>query len=122
MALLPCRECGAQVSDGAPTCPSCGVASPGGQAQLVIQREKRLQGAIVPLGVWVDSSHLGSLRSGQSISMSVSPGVHRIEGQLEQAHSKGSAQEFDIPGGRSLVITVTLSRWNGKPTFTPSWA
>jgi hypothetical protein len=28
MALKPCRECGAQVSDAANTCPSCGVQSP----------------------------------------------------------------------------------------------
>jgi hypothetical protein len=28
MALKPCRECGAQVSDAANICPSCGIQSP----------------------------------------------------------------------------------------------
>src|SRR5579862_8845234 len=30
MALKPCRECGAQVSDAAETCPHCGVPAPAG--------------------------------------------------------------------------------------------
>ena len=30
MALKPCRECGAQVSDAAEICPHCGVRAPAG--------------------------------------------------------------------------------------------
>ena len=32
MALLPCRECGEQVSTEAATCPRCGIPSPAGGA------------------------------------------------------------------------------------------
>src|SRR5437879_8722924 len=32
VALIPCPECGHQVSDRAPTCPSCGVPNAAGRA------------------------------------------------------------------------------------------
>ena len=118
MAMISCRECGSRVSDGAPSCPHCGVTSPGGQAQIEIRRESRLSGALVPLGVWLDSKDLGTLSPGKSLSLTVTPGVHRVECQLLQAHNKGGAEEFNVPAGRRLVVSVTTSRWNGKPEFT----
>lgn len=39
MALSACRECGAQVSDQAPTCPSCGIEVP------ILTAHKKLQRA-----------------------------------------------------------------------------
>jgi ribosomal protein L40E len=35
MGLVACRECGADVSESAPTCPNCGVENPGGNAPRV---------------------------------------------------------------------------------------
>jgi len=118
MAMISCRECASSVSDSAPTCPHCGVASPGGQSQIEIRREARLTGAFIPLGVWLDSKELGTIGPGKSLALTVSPGRHRIECQLQQAHNKGGAEEFDVPAGRRLLVTVTTSKWNGKPDFT----
>jgi hypothetical protein len=117
MALVACRECGREVSGSAPTCPNCGVTAPGGQARLEISRVKRLQGALIPLSVWVDSNHVGNLGSGKSLTLSVLPGIHRIECQLQQPPAKGAAQEVEVPAGGHLVVTVATSRMTGTPSF-----
>lgn len=118
MAMTTCRECGKPVADSAQSCPNCGVTSPGGLAQLEVRRTSRLQGGLVPMSVWIDSEHMADLRAGKSVSLTVAPGIHRIECQLQQAHNKGGAQEVEVPAGKRLVVVVTLSRWNGKPDFT----
>ena len=122
MAMVSCRECGRSVSDGAPSCPNCGVTSPAGQSQQEIRRVSRLTGALIPLAVWVDSNHVGNLGPGKSLTLTVTPGIHRIECQLQQAHNKEGAQEVTVPAGKHLVVTVATSRLNGKPSFTPELA
>ena len=41
MALRPCRECGAQVSTEADTCPHCGIAQPANADSLINVRPGR---------------------------------------------------------------------------------
>ncbi|NJP99711.1 hypothetical protein [Streptomyces zingiberis] len=90
--------------------------------QLEIKRVSRLMGAAVPMAVWIDSNHVGTLASGKSLTHTVTPGTHRVECGLQQAGSKDGAQEFDVPAGRRLVIVVTTSKWNGKPIFSAELA
>jgi hypothetical protein len=118
MAMVSCRECGRGVSDSAPTCPNCGVTAPGGQAQLEIRRVKRVQGAWVPMVVQVDSDHVGNIESGKGVTLTVMPGVHRIECQFQQSPPMSRTQEFEVPPNRRLVVTVAASRWTGRPDFT----
>lgn len=121
MAMIECRECKNSVSDKAPTCPNCGVVSPGGQAQLEILRASGLTGVMVPLGVWVDSNHVGNIGAGKSVTLSVSPGIHRVECGLQKSGPgyKMGATEVDVPAGRQLRLTVGISKWNGAPKFSP---
>ncbi|WP_286967036.1 MULTISPECIES: hypothetical protein [Arsenicicoccus] len=118
MALINCRECTKQVADSAPTCPHCGIRSPGGAAKLEVRRVKRLDGAIVPLVVMVDNEEMARLTSNKSFNMTVSPGTHRIECVFLKRPVASAAQEFDVPAGKTLVITVAMSRLTGKPQFS----
>jgi hypothetical protein len=77
-----------------------------------------LGGALIPLDVWVDSNHAGTLGSGKALALTVAPGIHRITCAFRDAHSPEAAQEFDIPAGRRFVVIVAGSRLNGKPLFT----
>lgn len=122
MAMINCRECGNSVSDSAPTCPRCGIASPGGVTQLEIRRASRLSGAIIPMSVWIDGSHVGTLTAGKKLVHTVTPGAHRVECGLHHAMTPDAAQEFDVPPGRRLVVVVAPSRWNGKPSFSSELA
>lgn len=122
MPLVPCTECTTPVSDTAPTCPKCGRPSPAGVAQLEVARVRRLQGALVPLAVWIDANHVGNLGPGKSVTLTVPPGIHRIECQLQQNFCKLGSTEVTVPPGRRLVVTVATSRFNGAPTFTPELA
>lgn len=48
MALVACRECGARVSSEAPSCPHCGILSPGGATQPTPARSSTPQAARPP--------------------------------------------------------------------------
>lgn len=123
MAMVSCRECGNEVSDAAPTCPRGGIASPGGVTMLEVRRVSRLSGAIVPMSVWVDSQHVGTLTSGKSVTVTVSPGIHRVECSMQHSMAKDApGQEFTVPAGRRLVVLVAPSRLNGKPSFSSELA
>ncbi|WP_412538498.1 zinc ribbon domain-containing protein [Longispora sp. K20-0274] len=117
MAMVSCRECKHSVSDSAPTCPSCGVKSPGGHAQLEIKRAKSMLGAALPLSVWVDSNYVGDLGPDNNVTLTVTPGPHRVQCQL--ANHKAASQQFEVPAGRHLLVTVATSRWTGEPKFAP---
>lgn len=118
MAMVSCLTCENPVADTAPSCPHCGVTSPAGSARLEVKRVSRILGANVPVAVWVDSNHIGNIVSGKSITLTVTPGLHRIECRLPDQFQKERAQEIDVPAGGSLVIIVALSRWNGQPEFS----
>jgi hypothetical protein len=116
MAMVPCRECDQSVSESAPTCPKCGVMSPGGKAQIEIKRVKRAQGKWVALTAWVDSEKLGDIGAGNSVTHTVTPGHHRVQCQLQGYEA--ASQEVEVPANGHLVVTVATNRWNGKPGFT----
>ena len=50
MALVPCRECGKEVSDQAQTCPNCGIKTPSKKAH---QRKMIVTGVVILLIVSV---------------------------------------------------------------------
>ena len=76
-------------------------------------------GAIIPMSVWVDSQHVGTLTSGKSLSLTVSPGRHRVECAMQHDRALDApGQEFDVPAGRKLVVLVAPGRLTGRPTFT----
>jgi hypothetical protein len=79
---------------------------------------KRHQGSAVPLAVWIDSEHVGSLNSGESLKKAVAPGVHRVDCKFQQALAKQGGEDFTVPIGKKLVVVVTTSRLTGKPEFT----
>lgn len=122
MAMVPCPDCGKSVSDNAPSCPNCGRQSPGGQAQLEVRRVSRMQAALVPMALWIDGTHYGYLKSGKKVTLTVTPGIHRVEVDMQQPMTKGGAEEFDVPAGRKLVVVVTPSRMSGKPSFSAELA
>lgn len=89
MALTKCRECGAQVSSKAPTCPSCGIKSPGKrQTEIIIGL------IIVALFVWL----VNSMGGGPKPSPASSPA------QREQ-----TAAEL-----RVKMIESGFSSWDGS--------
>lgn len=56
MALKPCRECGKEVSTGAPKCPHCGAKSPT-ESALSHGLKGILSGLVlIGLGVWIWSA------------------------------------------------------------------
>ena len=78
MALVECKECGSRVSDGAVTCPSCGVAGPAGAGKLLVTRQKQLMGGFFPVSVAVDGVGHGRLMPGGQMELELAPGRHEV--------------------------------------------
>lgn len=108
MALVPCRECGAEISAAAPTCPKCGVPSPAGKtASLVVTRERRLTGAI--LLMWVGIEGRGKqLSGGQSVSFDLAPGEHQLE--VGFGGDDLYEYEFEVAPGESKRAVVAIGK------------
>ena len=125
MALVSCRECGREVSDGAGACPHCGISAPGGQSRLELRRAiGRLAGSAAPMRVWIDGNEAGVLTGGKSnIDLSLLPGTHRIECQVQaNVPTKTGVLELDVPAGRRLIVTISTSKWNGAYAFASETA
>lgn len=88
MALIPCPECGSEVSDRAPTCPKCGVPIASAPKEVLIHFR----------------------RSGQllNIGCSVSSGGRVI--------AKGKQGDtLRVPCSEPIEIEVKVNGWFGKP-------
>lgn len=79
MALVPCMECGNQMSDSAPTCPPCGYRAPVQTGQLVVQRRAKYTGSAYATEVIVDGRHYGTVRrAGKPLTINLPVGTHAL--------------------------------------------
>lgn len=93
MAMAKCRECGAEVSDSAKTCPKCGIAKPVKKTSLIAKLFLGL------LGLWVigiiisgGSGTGGSSPPAQpSVAVPVVPGSQWSYSHVADAMSKGTS-------------------------------
>jgi hypothetical protein len=81
MALISCKECGAQISDAAPVCPRCSIAQPGltKTGKLSISRKASTTGSLHFVQVVVDGKQVGEIRDGGNLTLDLAPGTHMIE-------------------------------------------
>jgi hypothetical protein len=105
MALIQCRECGADISDSAATCPRCGVSAPGGTGTLTLLRPQFRNGAI-GVEVYVDGRPYGSLRMKGRLSIPIAPGDHHVE--LRTSQGKSGVGTVTTRSGETM-LTVSLS-------------
>ena len=92
MALIPCPECGSEVSDKAPTCPKCGVPIAAAPKEVLIHVD-RADGQLFNIGC------------------SVSAGGTVI--------AKGKQGEtLRVPCTAPMEIEVKVNGWFGKPKLT----
>jgi len=113
MALLPCRECGNEVSAEAPTCPKCGVPAPVGKsAQLVVTRKKALRGAINLVQVTVDDLDGGwaTLSMGERAGFPLLPGRHQLLVSFDSNSDYYSSYEFEIAHDETLNAVVQIGK------------
>ena len=112
MAMIQCKECGSNVSDAAPTCPSCGISSPGGSCTVTFVRTG-LNGRLMGMEVYVDGKPCGGLGPTGRITVPVAPGPHQFEVLTSRG---GSAASTVTASNGEVVVNVSLGMTN-KPKF-----
>src|SRR5882724_318855 len=102
MALKPCRECGAQVSDAAEICPHCGVRAPA--AAPVVPRRRLGCGRICLLGLF--ALFLITVISNRSRIEQITPeqqAVKQKEEAAEQERKRKEAEANAVEQNRAAV-------------------
>lgn len=116
MALVSCKECGAEVAESAPVCPKCGVQNPAGKTcQVSITRKKALTGAVGTVEIGIDdlSAQIGN---GETLTLDLAAGGHSIEAVSSNpitgaVISRGDT--FDLQGGQAANYECGFSAWSG---------
>lgn len=118
MALVICPDCSQKVSDSAPSCPKCGRPSPGGSCTLSVRRPGKML-FLSPLEVKVDGITVATLNAGQSTSLRISPGSHRLQCEITPPSQgrKIFAVDLQISGSSNNTAEITFSKLTGKPTI-----
>lgn len=104
--LVACKECGAQVSSSAASCPKCGAPNPTGRGQLVIARAKQIRTALNNVKVVIRGEVVGDLRSGQALTLDLPPGEYPVEVRAEYILPNVFVNIFQNLFPNSTVATV----------------
>jgi zinc-ribbon domain len=101
MALIPCPECGSEVSDRAPTCPKCGVPLASTPKEVLIH-VARVGGQVFNIGVSVTSNGqvLASGKQGETLRV---PCTEPTQIEVKVKGSFGKAKGIIEPGERYNV-------------------
>jgi predicted RNA-binding Zn-ribbon protein involved in translation (DUF1610 family) len=115
MALVPCKECGTEVAESAPTCPKCGVPNPAGKTcRVVINRKKAMTGFASRVEIAIDELS-ASIGNGESLTLDVAPGAHSISAAC--ANPGGAVIErgdrFELTSGQTASYECGFSGWSG---------
>jgi hypothetical protein len=114
MALITCRECGAQVSSSAPTCPQCGVPSPAGKsATITVTRRKQLSAGARRLDVQLDDGESVKLGGGAAHTFDLTPGKHTLFFCYGDADVY--EEDFEIEHGQALNAEIAVGK---RPAFS----
>lgn len=111
MALVPCKECGKEISDQAKVCPNCGISDPGtyGPGELVIVRKKQFSGAAVPLTISINGKDAGNLKYGESVTYDLEAGTYTI--QSRNWLRKSDVYRVKIVNGHTTMIETYIDFW-----------
>jgi hypothetical protein len=105
MALIPCRECGAQISSSAATCPHCGISLASRRPGLAVNRG--CLGVVVIIMIVVVVAMNSNSRNDPALRSSTDPAeIARLV--LNQPAANSSAA---IDGDR-FVMTYSLAPWS----------
>lgn len=112
--MIQCRECGNTVSDSARMCPNCGIESPGGSCELVIERPS-LGGGAIGMTVYVDNTPYGDLKARKSLSIPLAAGQHHV--LVETSRGKSGTTTVNVTP-QSGKLTVGVSQLTGGVKFS----
>lgn len=110
MALIKCRECSAEISDSAVSCPRCGYSVPAPNCSISFLRSG-LKNSAVRVELFVDGRPYGALSRKNAVTVPVSAGNHHVE--LKTAQGKSTVGTISASAGnRTFTVTMT---YLGKP-------
>jgi hypothetical protein len=107
MALMPCPECGNEVSDKAPVCPRCGI--PIHVESKVVVYGYTQQFAINPkVQVFWNGSPVGTVKKGESLEIDIEQ-----DGEISFKSSIRKAS-LRVQAGRVTNVKISWDRITGK--------
>lgn len=121
MALVSCKECGAQVAASAPTCPKCGVSRPGAATgQLVIVRSSAITGAMHGVRVVVDGQLMGEVKNGATLTLDLPVGQRNVQVRGGGMSREATITIADCKTTRYQMYFSNLGFLGGGLNFKPA--
>ncbi len=102
MALVPCKECRAEISSNATVCPQCGTHLIG---SLIFYRPSKFMGSATTMLAYLDDQVVGKFRSGDKQSIEVPVGTHTITGQFGNLRAQTT---LTVDGNKQYLIKFVL--------------
>ena len=114
MALVACKECGAEVAESAPVCPRCGVLGPAGRiSRLIVTRKQVLTGFAHMTEVVVDGRTIGRLKMGGMLTIDLTPGEHELVVLATGPNRANDGCMFEVQGGETAEFECGFAAWGG---------
>lgn len=111
-----CTKCGKQIDAQSQFCPYCGasvstisesnVNTNAATVQLIVRRQKRFYGSLVPYKFYIDKQLVASISNGEEMIFSIAPGVHSLTCDLWSGVGECQIQVPD--GVRKVVVEIRL--------------
>jgi hypothetical protein len=106
MALVACKECGAEVAGSAKTCPKCGVSYPGGAGQFILWRKTALTGEMYAIQITIDGQPAGEIKKGGSVTFDLLAGDHQVD---VRGGGLSNSAVFQIIDGQATRYEMSFS-------------
>lgn len=78
---MKCEKCGNEIKDGEKFCSGCGAKTEYADlvyGSLIVYRKKSIFGCAIPFKVYIDGNLKGSIVNGDTISLEIPYGTHKI--------------------------------------------
>lgn len=113
MALKPCRECGSEISDQAPTCPRCGAPNSEGSQARSLRPAQARPGLVRQLIGLVVLGALGVVAyrvyTGQSVQSAVSGPQTIVDETMRLEEGQAKSYGFSLPTSRRVDVSIKAS-------------
>ncbi|MBA4189488.1 MAG: hypothetical protein C0467_15985 [Planctomycetaceae bacterium] len=108
-SLVPCKDCGANVSRKAMACPHCGVSKPGASTgKLHLIRSSSMTGGMHVVRVSVDGEFMGEVKGGATLTLDVAAGARVVE---VSGGGLSRTVIVQVEDGKTARYEMSFSNW-----------
>ena len=110
MSLVPCKECGKEISSSAQSCPYCGISYPGQTTgDLEIYRRAKFDSFFYPMTIYLNNVEFAKIGNNEKLTFEgIQEGKYTMKITLGVTESDNCI--LDIPAGKKTRIELWFDK------------